>query len=145
MNELETILVDLIEKQPIAYISSIDEEGYPTGKAVFSPRLREGLKCYYFSTNLSTWRAQQYLRNNKASVYFCDQTQGVMLQGKMEVLQDSESRRKIWKDEDVQYYEEGVDDSDYCVLKFTAIQGRHYFRFQSMNFKVTSDGIQKIK
>jgi general stress protein 26 len=71
-------------------------------------------------------------------VYFFDKRffRGVMLKGSMEVLQDSESKQMIWKDGDEMYYPEGVTDPDYCVLKFTAQDGRYYANFKSENFEV---------
>ena len=37
---------------------------------------------------------------------------------------------------DIMYYPEGVTDSDYCVLKFTATSGRFYSNFKSESFIV---------
>jgi len=34
----------------------------------------------------------------------------------------------IWRPGDEMYYPKGVTDSDYCVLRFTAQQGRYYTR-----------------
>jgi len=34
------------------------------------------------------------------------------------------------------YYSLGVTDPDYCVLKFTALNGRMYENFKSYDFKV---------
>lgn len=57
-----------------------------------------------------------------------------MLTGIMEVLQDEEIKREIWRDGDTRYYQLGVTDPDYCVLKFTAEGGRHYCNFKSQSF-----------
>ena len=35
-------------------------------------------------------------------------------------------KREIWRAGDTMYYKQGVTDPDYCILKFTAIKGRHY-------------------
>ena len=42
----------------------------------------------------------------------------------------------IWQEGDTMYYPEGVTDSDYCVLKFTAVSGRFYSNFKSEDFVV---------
>lgn len=34
------------------------------------------------------------------------------------------------------YYPQGVTDPDYCVLRFTATQGRFYSNFKSENFNI---------
>ncbi|MFG6345363.1 MAG: pyridoxamine 5'-phosphate oxidase family protein [Lachnospiraceae bacterium] len=49
-----------------------------------------------------------------------------MLVGTMEVLQDAEIKQELWHPGDTMYYSGGVTDPDYCVLKFTAVKGRHY-------------------
>lgn len=59
-----------------------------------------------------------------------------MLKGTMEVMTDSWHKELIWKEGDTLYYKEGVSDPDYCVLKFTASNGRWYSGFKSENFNV---------
>lgn len=44
--------------------------------------------------------------------------------------------QKIWHEGDTMYYPEGVTDPDYCVLRFTAEQGRFYSNFNSENFEI---------
>ena len=77
---------NLIDKQKVAFISSVDGEGYPNTKVMLPPREREGLRVFYFTTNASSVRVAQY-RN---SLYFCDKRffRGVMLRGEVEVLED---------------------------------------------------------
>lgn len=57
-----------------------------------------------------------------------------MLIGTMEVLQDEEIKKEIWRAGDSMFYKQGVTDPDYCVLKFTAIKGRHYCDLKMENF-----------
>jgi Uncharacterized stress protein (general stress protein 26) len=129
---------NLIEKQSISFISSIDQEGFPNTKAMLPPRKREGIKSFYFTTNTSSMRAAQYRANSNACIYFCDKRffRGVMLKGTMEVLEDKESKEMIWQDGDTLYYPKGVTDPDYCVLKFIAQCGRYYTNFSSQDFIV---------
>ena len=135
MKDAEKTLGNLIEKQEVTYISSIDEDGFPNTKAMLPPRKREGIKVFYFTTNTSSMRARQYKINSKACIYFCDRRffRGIMLKGKMEILEDNLSKEMIWKDGDELYYPKGVTDPDYCVLKFTAESGRFYSNFKSEN------------
>ena len=136
MRNPEQTIGNLIDKQSVAFISSIDNEGFPNTKAMLPPRKREGIKSIYFTTNTSSMRVSQYKENPKASVYFCDKRffRGVMLKGTMEVLEDNESKEMIWREGDTMYYPLGVTDPDYCVLKFTAEEGRFYSNFKSEDF-----------
>jgi general stress protein 26 len=128
----------LIDNANVSIISSVDETGFPNTKAMLPPRKRDGMKQFYFTTNTSSMRVSQFKANAKACVYFYDSLQfkGVMLKGTMEVLQDSRSKKMIWKDGDEMYYSKGVTDPDYCVLKFTAQSARFYSNFKSENFEL---------
>jgi general stress protein 26 len=129
----------LIDRAGVSIISSVDEDGFPNAKAMLPPRTREGIKHIFFTTNLSSMRVKQYVHNPKACVYFFDKRffRGVMLRGVMKVLRDGKTRKMIWRDGDEMYYAGGVNDPDYCVLRFTAQDGRYYSSFRSENFEVT--------
>jgi general stress protein 26 len=138
MRNPEQTIGNLIDKQKNAFIASVDGDGFPNMKAMLSPRKRNGIREFWFSTNTSSMRVAQYSENPKASVYFYDKRffRGVMLKGTMEVLEDSASKEKIWEPSDTMYYPKGVTDPDYCVLKFTAHNGRYYSNFKSEDFEV---------
>ena len=138
MRDSEKTIGNLIDKQTIAYISSVDEEGYPNTKAMYAPRKREGIREFYFSTNTSSLRGEQYRSNPMACIYFSDRRfyRGVMLKGTMEVLEDAGSKEMIWLPGDTMYYPLGAADPDYCVLKFTAREGRYYSSFKSEPFRI---------
>ena len=132
-------IIDFIKKQKVAFIASVNEEGFPTIKAMFIPRKIQG-DCFYFTTNKSSMRSQQFMKNPKASIYFYNKGrfkyEGIMLTGTMEVLHDDEIKREIWQTGDTMYYRKGVTDPDYCVLKFTAVRCRHYCNLKSESFDI---------
>ena len=138
MRNPEQTIGNLIDKQGVSFIASVDEDGFPNMKAMLPPRKREGIKTIWFSTNTSSMRVAQYRRNPNSSVYFYDKRffRGVMLKGTMEVLEDAKSKEMIWQDGDTTYYSKGVTDPDYCVLKFTSISGRYYSNFKSEDFAI---------
>jgi len=129
---------NLIDKANVAIVGSVDGDGFPNSKAMLPPRERVGIRVIYFSTNASSMRVAQYMSNPKACVYFFDRRfyKGVMLRGSMEVMQDSGTRELIWRPGDEMYYPQGVTDPDYCVLRFTATDGRYYSNFKSEDFVV---------
>ena len=131
-------VAQMADKLPIAYISSVDQDGFPWTKAMLKPRKREGIKTFYFTTNTFSIRVAQYKANPKASIYFCDAKgfKGMMLRGTMEVLTDAASKEMIWHKGDEQYYPSGVTDPNYCVLKFTATDGRFYSDFYPRSFVI---------
>ena len=80
-------IIEFIKKQKVAFICSVDEEGFPNVKAMLRPRKINGLHHFYFSTNTSSMRVKQYMDNPNASVYFYHKGlikyTGVMLIGKI--------------------------------------------------------------
>lgn len=138
MRDAEKTIGNILDKQSIVYIGSVDEDGFPNTKAMLAPRKREGIKVFYFHTNTHSMRVSQYKQNPKANLYFCDKRffRGVMLIGTMEVLEDAASKEMLWQEGDTMYYSLGVTDPDYCVLKFTATKGRCYSNFSSESFEV---------
>jgi general stress protein 26 len=135
---VEKTIGNLIDRQSVAFIGSVDEEGFPNVKAMLSPRKREGLREFFFTTNTSSRHVTQYRQNPKACVYFCDKRffRGVMLRGTVQVLEDAASKGMIWREGDETYYSKGVTDPDCCVLRFTASSGRYYANFHSENFEI---------
>ena len=136
-NPVETI-GNLIDKQGVSFISSVDENGFPNTKAMLAPCKREGIKIFYWHTNSPSMRIAHYRKNPKACIYFYDKRffRGIMLKGKMEVLDDKKIKKELWKDEYEKYYTGGKDGGDFIVIKFTAETGRYYSNFNSEDFKI---------
>lgn len=139
MRNPEQTIGNLIDKQGVAHIASVDGDGFPNLKAMLPPRKREGIRVFYFTTNTASHRVAQYRANPKAAIYFTDKRffRGVQLVGTMEVLEDAASKELIWQEGDTRYYPGGVTDPDYCVLRFTAQSGRFYSNFSSEDFLVS--------
>lgn len=135
---IKDFIAKMADTLPITYISSVDENGFPCTKAMLSPRVRQGIKIFYFTTNTFSLRVAHYKHNPKACIYFCDTArfQAVMLRGTMEILNDAKSKEMIWRDGDTEYYPGGPTDPNYCVLKFTAIDGRFYSDYYPRSFVI---------
>ncbi len=135
---VKEIVATMADTSPITFISSVDDQGFPWTKAMLSPRVRKGIRVFYFTTNTFSLRVAQYRANPKACIYFCDAEKfvGVMLRGTMQVLTDAETKEMIWRDGDTEYYPGGVTDPNYCVLKFTATDGRFYSDYYPRSFVI---------
>jgi len=138
MRNSEQTIGNLIDKQSISFIGSVAEDGFPNMKAMGTPRKRDGIKHFWYSTNTSSIRVAQFRENPKACIYCMDKRffRGVQLIGTMEVLEDTKSKEMIWLDGDTRFYSEGVTDPDYCVLKFTTHKGRYWSNGSSEDFEV---------
>ncbi len=131
-------LFAFIKKQKTAFISSVDEQGYPVTRAMLAPREMDDNKIY-FTTNTSSKKVKQYQENNKACLYFYKRGrvkyQGVTLQGTMKVCTDQQTKEKIWRMGDKLFYKQGVTDPDYCVLQFIAEEAEYYCDFKVETIK----------
>ena len=129
--------LDLVNNSTIAMLGTNGDDGYPNIKAMIKVE-NEGLKTIWFSTNTSSRRVAQVLRDHKTCVYFVDMNKwkGLMLVGTVEVLQDAESRQRLWHPGDEKYYPLGVADPDYSVLRFTAQWGNYYHALSNVSFQV---------
>ena len=139
MNEAEAIQkgLTLADRSEICVLGTIDAEGYPNMRAMIKME-NEGLKTIWFSTNTSSRKIGQLKSNPRASVYFIDfeKWMGLMLVGTVEILQDPQSRKRLWREGYERYYPQGVEDPDYTVLRFTTLWGRYYHALSHATFEV---------
>ncbi len=132
--------LELVNRSNIAMLGSNGDSGYPNVKAMIKME-NEGLQTIWFSTNTSSKRVSQLVKNPKACVYFVDfdQWMGLMLVGDVEVLQDAESRQRLWREGAEMYYPLGVTDPDYTVLRFTAQWGNYYHALSNATFQLQGE------
>ncbi|MBD5145526.1 MAG: pyridoxamine 5'-phosphate oxidase family protein [Ruminococcus sp.] len=137
MKEIISEIIELRKNAEVAYVGSVNEAGFPQIKCMLVPE-HESMKIHYFSTNTSSKRAGQFLKNPKACVYYCDETNfaGALFTGTMEVCTDHETKAMIWRDGDEMYYPKGVDDEDYCVFKFTAETVNYYHDLSNVTLPI---------
>lgn len=130
MNEnIKSDIRELRQKSNVAYIGSINGEGFPQIKGMLVLE-HDSMKVHYFSTNTSSKRVEQFRNNPKACVYYCDETKdkykGALFTGIMEICTDHETKAFLWREGFEMYYPKGVDDEDYCVYRFTAETVNYY-------------------
>jgi len=129
--------LSLANRSSIAMLGTNGDDGYPNIKAMLKIE-NEDLKIIWFSTNTSSRRVAQLNRDSRACVYFVDfdQFKGLMLVGNVEVLQDIESKKRLWSEGSERYYPLGVTDPDYSVLRFTAQWGNYYHALSNVTFEL---------
>ena len=127
----------LVDESGFAMFGTNGDSGYPNIKAMIKFE-NEGLKKIWYSTNTSSKRVVQILRDGRTCVYFTDFSnwKGLMLVGDTKVLRDKESKKRLWREGCEKYYPLGVDDPDYSVLCFTARWGNFYQALSNFSFNV---------
>lgn len=127
----------LVNRSTIAMVGTVDDEGCPNIRAMIKME-NEGLKRIWFTTNTSSKKVTQIKNSPKVCVYFVDfdKRMGLMLIGTMEILQDPESKRRLWREGFEKYYPQGVNDPDYSVLRFTGHWGKYYHKLATVTFEL---------
>ena len=128
--------IERLLKKKIAFVGS-ESKGEPYIKAMIVAR-REGSNIFYFDSNNGSKRVAQWKKNPNACIYFNGGPvyRGVMLSGKMEIINDMEMKKLHWSPMMKMIYKGGVEDPDYCILRFTANKGRHYYMYESEDFEI---------
>ena len=70
MENYESTIGKLIDKQEVCFLSFIDAKGFPTTRTMLNPRKRQGLKEFYLTTNRRSNKVAALLANPKAGLYF---------------------------------------------------------------------------
>ena len=135
--KLKKQIETLIKTSIVSCLSSVDESGFPTTKAMMNIQ-RDGLFTHYFSTFLYAARTTHYQNNPKASIYMytVDDPKGLMLIGDMQVLTDTHHKQMLWREGFEKFYPDGVETKNYCVLKFTAQRGDFCYGDNNVTFSV---------
>ena len=138
MDTIREKALSLIGRSKTCVVGSIDANGFPAIRAMLQPRIQDGMNQLIFGTNTSSLHVGEYSSNPAATVYFYDPQlfQGLLLRGRMEVSTDQALRDSIWRDGDDIYYKLGPMDPDYCVMLFTADNGRWYENLKTSTIKI---------
>lgn len=151
LNEAKKLSVELIENSLVAYLSTIDSDGFPITRALLNTRFKERYPEFskffnqledkyvmYFSTNTSSSKIDHIKKNPKVSVYFCDPDgfKGVMFGGEVEIVEDMDIKQEFWVDTSIRYYPKGLGDPDYTILQFNPRNVIVYYKLQQFKFEL---------
>ncbi len=131
-------IIEFIKRQKTSILSSVDENGYPWSRALIQPR-HIGENTMYFATYTSSNKVAHYKSNSKASVYFFEKGknfQGVMIKGTMEIVNDFKIKEKLWMPFYFKFYKKGLNDPEYCILRFTYDEAEWFSNFKTETIKM---------
>ena len=115
--------LSLVESSEAAMLATLNEEGYPEVRAL-SKITTDGIKEAVFVTRGDSRHAANIRRNPRCCVYFVDAPKyhALSLVGSAEVLCDTELKRKLWRPAFQGLFKNGIEDPEYCVLRFTTLR-----------------------
>jgi len=121
-------------------LSLLDHEGYPT-TSTLSIANADGIHKITFGVALDSNKAKRAKANSRASVCIFDDNYesgayyNITLVGDIEVVTDVETKKETWYKGLEEHFANGVDDPNYCVLKFTT---KRYNLWVDMNEEATT-------
>ena len=106
------------------YLATNGSHGHPNLRAL-APIAVEGARTVWFSTFAGSNKIQELQRDNHAALYFdAPRMAGELrLWGFVEVLDDVESRKKVWNDMTAKHFPDGIESPDLRVLRFDVTSG----------------------
>lgn len=142
-SEIRTSCLELMRQVPDLYFTTVDEEGFPHTRCIFNLRCAgrfPGLQAVfaghdhdlmtYLGTNTSSVKVRHIRSNPRVAAYYCDPASfhGVMLSGRVEIVDDPALKRSLWQEGWEMYYRQGPDDPDFAVLRLLPVRVRGWRR-----------------
>lgn len=117
----------LLNPMSAVYLATTRDDGRPDVRAM-APIKAEGCKVVWFLTGVNSDKYQELTKNPNCTVYATHLEDDanyleLRLWGRVELLNDANSRSTIWNDNYLCYFPGGKDDPALRVLKFTADSG----------------------
>lgn len=114
---IEEKAAQMVATAQIITVASIDEQGYP--RPVAMVKLKDEGGAIYVSTGTSSAKTAHFKANPKAGVSIVRGGDSIVYTGEMEIITDEAVKRSLWGDWMLDHFPGGVEDPEYCVLKFT--------------------------
>jgi general stress protein 26 len=150
-NEARQTSLDLIESADAAYLTPIDEDGFPQTRCMFNLRNKQKFPklttifndhtkdfMLLFSTNTSSTKISQIKQNQSVCVFFCKPSEfhSLALTGTIEIVDDARIREALWHEGWERYYPHGPNDPDHTVLRLYPIKARGWYKSHVYSFKI---------
>lgn len=107
----------MVATAQVITVASIDENGYPRPVAMVKIKDEDG--AIYVSTGTSSTKTAHFKANPKAGVSIVRGADSIVYTGEMEIVTDEVLKHSLWGDWMLPHFPGGVEDPEYCVLKFT--------------------------
>lgn len=94
------------------------EDGQPWCRMMWLAEADDDFTLYY-ATFASSNKVRQLRANPRVCASFYKSGQDLRVFGRGEIFADTATRQRIWREEYRRYFEGGIDDPEFCVLKLT--------------------------
>ena len=109
----------MLEKNPFVTVATFGTDGYPDVR-VLLVAAKDDVDTIWFATGTESNKIAQLRKNPKAVLYAYDMEimAEFRLFGTVELLSDSAARQKIWRDDFLEHFPDGIDSPNMVVLRF---------------------------
>ena len=125
-SEVKSRIIQMLEKESETFVSlaTFGTDDYPDVRVLLVVA-KEGLDAIWFATGTESGKIAQLRKNSKAALYGYDAETMTefRLFGNVELLSDTASRRKIWRDDFLQHFPDGIDSPTWIALRFNTDHG----------------------
>jgi len=149
--ELQSECRALMERVPVAFMSTLDEGGFPQTRSVFNLRNREQFASLgplharlprdmmaYVGTNTSSRKVRHVRRDPRVCLYYCEQEafRGLLLTGTAGFVDDPAIKHALWQPGWEMYYPRGVGDPDFTVLEIMPRSASGWWQGRPFSFSL---------
>ena len=122
--EAQSRILEMLEKNPFVSFATFGSDGYPDVR-VLLVAAKDGTDSIWFATATESSKIAQLRKNPKAALYGFDAETMTefRLFGNVELLSDSVARQKIWRDEFIEHFPDGIDSPTMIILRFNTDRG----------------------
>lgn len=121
---IEEKVTQMVASAQVITVASIDENGYP--RPVAMVKIKDENGAIYVSTGTSSAKTAHFKANPKAGISIVRGGDNIIYTGLMEIITDEAVKRALWGDWMQPHFPGGVEDPEYCVLKFTPQAATYY-------------------
>jgi len=127
--ETKSRILQMLERDPFVSLATFGTDDYPDVRTLVVAA-KDGTDTIWFATSTESGKITQLRKNPKAALYGFNrepvtEMKEFRLFGSVELLSDSASRRKIWQDDFIQHFPDGVDSPTMIVLRFNTDHGMY--------------------
>lgn len=121
---IEEKAAQMVAAAQVITVASIDENGYP--RPVAMVKIKDEMGAIYVSTGTSSAKTAHFKANSKAGISIVRGGDSIIYTGQMAIVTDETVKRSLWGDWMLKHFTGGVEDPEYCVLKFTPQSATYY-------------------
>lgn len=111
------IYLDNFDNEQHVVPSSIIKQGYPRPVAIDIIR-SEDISFLWMTTALSSEKVKHFRQDPKTGVCIIHGGDSISLTGTILILTDYKNRKFFWKNYFTTYFPQGINDPEYCLLRF---------------------------